>query len=124
MILLILYLKLNIHFFLSEAPTKGKRGRSKQELKEKTEAKKAKESVEETTCEASKEGVQEKTDEAPKKPKRKVDRFNGMTEAEVMTKTLPDILAYNLDFVIVSSWSMYLYTCFAWQKQIFRHIFD
>ncbi|XP_048885452.1 G/T mismatch-specific thymine DNA glycosylase-like [Brienomyrus brachyistius] len=85
----------------AQAPTKGKRGRSKQELKEKTKAKKAKESVEETTCEASREGLQEKTDAAPKKPKRKVDRFNGMTEDEVMTKTLPDILAYNLDFVII-----------------------
>ncbi|XP_018585619.1 G/T mismatch-specific thymine DNA glycosylase-like [Scleropages formosus] len=46
-------------------------------------------------------GKQEKIDEAFKKVKRKVDRFNGMTEAEVMTKTLPDILTYNLDFVII-----------------------
>ncbi|KAG9339925.1 hypothetical protein JZ751_022238 [Albula glossodonta] len=47
------------------------------------------------------EGKQEKIDEAFKKVKRKVDRFKGMTEAEVMTKTLPDILTPNLDFVII-----------------------
>ncbi|KAG7454374.1 hypothetical protein MATL_G00259060 [Megalops atlanticus] len=47
------------------------------------------------------EGKQEKIDEAFKKVKRKVDRFKGMTEAEVMTKTLPDILIPNLDFVII-----------------------
>ncbi|XP_064200616.1 G/T mismatch-specific thymine DNA glycosylase-like isoform X2 [Anguilla rostrata] len=56
--------------------------------------KKAKEAKEE-------EGKQEKIDEAFKKVKRKVDRFKGMTEAEVMTKTLPDILTQNLDFVII-----------------------
>jgi len=33
--------------------------------------------------------------------KRKHDRFKGMSEEEVMTKTLPDLLDYNLDYVIV-----------------------
>ncbi|XP_036374102.1 G/T mismatch-specific thymine DNA glycosylase-like isoform X1 [Megalops cyprinoides] len=84
------------------APTKGKRGRpqskaSNGEPKSKPgpKPKKAKEGEE------PKEGKQEKIDEAFKKVKRKVDRFKGMTEAEVMTKTLPDILTYNLDFVII-----------------------
>lgn len=34
--------------------------------------------------------------------KRKIDRFKGMSEEEVMKKTLPDLLDYNLDYVIVS----------------------
>lgn len=37
------------------------------------------------------------------KVKRKVDRFNGVSEAELLTKTLPDILTFDLDIVIVSS---------------------
>lgn len=32
-----------------------------------------------------------------------MDRFKGMTEEEVMKKTLPDLLDYNLDYVIVRS---------------------
>ncbi|KAG9340036.1 hypothetical protein JZ751_022147, partial [Albula glossodonta] len=32
---------------------------------------------------------------------RKTDRFNGMSVAEVMAKTLPDILTYNLDILII-----------------------
>lgn len=44
---------------------------------------------------------QEKIDENFKKVKRKVDRFKGMSEEEVMKKTLPDLLDYNLDYVIV-----------------------
>ncbi|XP_056137978.1 G/T mismatch-specific thymine DNA glycosylase-like [Lampris incognitus] len=47
------------------------------------------------------DGKQEKIDESFKKVKRKVDRFKGMTEEEVMTKTLPDLLDYNLDYVII-----------------------
>lgn len=47
------------------------------------------------------DGKQEKIDESFKKVKRKVDRFNGMSEEEVMTKTLPDLLDYNLDYVII-----------------------
>ncbi|KAJ8245358.1 hypothetical protein GJAV_G00269910 [Gymnothorax javanicus] len=50
--------------------------------------------------EGAAEGEQ-KIDEAFKKVRKKVDRFKGMTEAEVMTKTLPDILIPNLDFVII-----------------------
>lgn len=51
--------------------------------------------------EASADGKQEKIDESFKKVKRKVDRFKGMSEEEVMKKTLPDLLDYNLDYVIV-----------------------
>uniref|UniRef100_UPI003AADAD4A thymine DNA glycosylase, tandem duplicate 1 isoform X1 n=2 Tax=Centroberyx gerrardi TaxID=166262 RepID=UPI003AADAD4A len=47
------------------------------------------------------DGKQEKIDESFKKVKRKVDRFKGMSEEEVMTKTLPDLLDYNLDYVII-----------------------
>ncbi|XP_028814184.1 G/T mismatch-specific thymine DNA glycosylase isoform X2 [Denticeps clupeoides] len=36
-----------------------------------------------------------------KKPKRTLDRFNGMSVEEVMAKTLPDIIAYNLDILII-----------------------
>lgn len=50
---------------------------------------------------AQADGKQEKIDESFKKVKRKVDRFKGMTEEEVMKKTLPDLLDYNLDYVIV-----------------------
>ncbi|XP_064175453.1 G/T mismatch-specific thymine DNA glycosylase-like isoform X1 [Anguilla rostrata] len=46
-------------------------------------------------------GGEQKIDEVFRKVRRKVDRFKGMTEAEVMTKTLPDILTPNLDFVII-----------------------
>ncbi|KAG7281863.1 hypothetical protein CRUP_031112 [Coryphaenoides rupestris] len=51
------------------------------------------------------EGKQEKIDESFKKVKRKIDRFKGMSEEEVMTKTLPDLLEYNLDYVIGSACS-------------------
>ncbi|KAJ8249938.1 hypothetical protein COCON_G00231540 [Conger conger] len=44
---------------------------------------------------------QERPQEGGGKVKRKVDRFNGMSPEEVMTKTLPDILAYNLDILII-----------------------
>ncbi|XP_012673140.1 thymine DNA glycosylase, tandem duplicate 1 isoform X2 [Clupea harengus] len=49
------------------------------------------------------EGVdgQEKIDETFKKVRRKVDRFKGMSEEEVMSRTLPDILKDNLDYVII-----------------------
>uniref|UniRef100_A0A1A7WAP1 G/T mismatch-specific thymine DNA glycosylase n=1 Tax=Iconisemion striatum TaxID=60296 RepID=A0A1A7WAP1_9TELE len=52
-------------------------------------------------AEAQADGKQEKIDESFKKVKRKVDRFKGMTEEEVMKKTLPDLLDYNLDYVII-----------------------
>ncbi|XP_064174536.1 G/T mismatch-specific thymine DNA glycosylase-like isoform X2 [Anguilla rostrata] len=62
------------------APVKGKRGRPpSDELKAK----------------------QERAEDGCGKVKRKVDRFNGMSPEEVMTKTLPDILAYNLDMLII-----------------------
>ncbi|XP_070827783.1 thymine DNA glycosylase, tandem duplicate 1 isoform X1 [Chaetodon trifascialis] len=51
--------------------------------------------------EAQADGKQEKIDESFKKVKRKVDRFKGMSEEEVMKKTLPDLLEYNLDYVII-----------------------
>jgi thymine-DNA glycosylase len=40
------------------------------------------------------------TDALPVKKKR--DRFNGLTEDEVLAKLLPDHLDFNLDIVIVS----------------------
>ncbi|KAM9376633.1 G/T mismatch-specific thymine DNA glycosylase-like [Pholidichthys leucotaenia] len=52
-------------------------------------------------AEAQEDGKQEKIDESFKKVKRKVDRFKGMSEEEVMKKTLPDLLDYNLDYVII-----------------------
>uniref|UniRef100_A0A8C5WXC7 G/T mismatch-specific thymine DNA glycosylase n=1 Tax=Laticauda laticaudata TaxID=8630 RepID=A0A8C5WXC7_LATLA len=45
-------------------------------------------------------GKQEKITDSFK-VKRKVDRFNGVSEAELLTKTLPDILTFNLDIVII-----------------------
>lgn len=39
--------------------------------------------------------------EAAKKAKRILNRFNGMSVAEVMAKTLPDVLTYNLDILII-----------------------
>ncbi|KAG7221111.1 hypothetical protein INR49_017552 [Caranx melampygus] len=53
------------------------------------------------TTDAQADGKQEKIDESFKKVKRKVDRFKGMSEEEVMKKTLPDLLDYNLDYVII-----------------------
>ncbi|XP_059392799.1 thymine DNA glycosylase, tandem duplicate 1 isoform X2 [Carassius carassius] len=81
-----------------KAPAKGKRGRAaskepKAKGKPGPKPKKAKEAP-------SAEG-QEKIDETFKKVKRKVDRFKGMSEEEVMKKTLPDILIPNLDYVII-----------------------
>ncbi|XP_072181543.1 uncharacterized protein [Diadema setosum] len=51
----------------------------------------------------SKKVKQEKLTEKlkEKKPRRKVDRFNGMPEEEVVKRTLPDILVQNLDIVII-----------------------
>ena len=42
------------------------------------------------------------TDHVTVKKKRKIDRFKGMSEEEVLTRLLPDHLAPNLDIVIVS----------------------
>jgi hypothetical protein len=42
------------------------------------------------------------TDHMPvEKKKRKIDRFNGVAEEEVLLKTLPDRLAMDLDILIV-----------------------
>lgn len=54
------------------------------------------------------DGTQEKMDETVQKVRKKRDRFKGMTEDEVMSRTLTDILDYNLDYVIVSSTSVTL----------------
>lgn len=51
---------------------------------------------------AKSKGKQEKITDTFK-VKRKVDRFNGVSEAELLTKTLPDILTFDLDIVIVSN---------------------
>ncbi|KAJ8261700.1 hypothetical protein GJAV_G00157320 [Gymnothorax javanicus] len=60
-----------------QAPRKGKRGRPP------GKSSKAKQTVGEA------------------KSHRKMDRFNGMSVAEVMAMTLPDILTYNLDILII-----------------------
>lgn len=39
---------------------------------------------------------------AAKKAKRDLNRFNGMSVEEVMSRTLPDVIAHNLDILIVS----------------------
>ncbi|XP_043859147.1 G/T mismatch-specific thymine DNA glycosylase-like [Dromiciops gliroides] len=49
---------------------------------------------------AKSRGKQEKITDTFK-AKRKVDRFNGVSEAELLTKTLPDILTFDLDMVII-----------------------
>ena len=46
--------------------------------------------------------VEMSEEEAAKKAKRALNRFNGMSVAEVMAKTLPDVITYNLDILIVS----------------------
>lgn len=96
-------------FPLSIAPAKGKRGRPANKEPKEPKApkaprakpgpkpKKAKEDKDAPPAEG-----QEKIDETFKKVRRKVDRFKGMSEEEVMKKTLPDILIPNLDYVIVS----------------------
>lgn len=86
--------------FKPTAPAKGKRGRpaSKQpKAKPGPKPKKAKAENEGQPAEGA-----QKIDESFKKVKRKIDRFKGMSEEEVMKKTLPDILIDNLDYVIVS----------------------
>lgn len=40
--------------------------------------------------------------EASKKAKRVLNRFDGMSVDEVMARTLPDVIAPNLDILIVS----------------------
>jgi TDG/mug DNA glycosylase family protein len=76
-----------------EAPKGRKRKARTTEPKKPTESKKSNKSTK------SKEKQEKITDTF--KVKRKVDRFNGVSEAELLTKTLPDILTFNLDIVIV-----------------------
>ena len=38
----------------------------------------------------------------PEKVRKKIDRFNGMSEEEVSKRTLPDLITHNLDILIVS----------------------
>lgn len=90
-----------LSLFEHKAPTKGKRGRpASKEPKAKPGPKPKKAKAVKAGQQA--EGTQEKIDESFKKVKRKIDRFKGMSEEEVLKKTLPDILTYNLDYVIVS----------------------
>ncbi|XP_048356302.1 G/T mismatch-specific thymine DNA glycosylase isoform X1 [Sphaerodactylus townsendi] len=72
-----------------QATTKGRKRKTKSTEPKKPPAKAAKS-----------KGKQEKITDTFK-VKRKVDRFNGVTEAELLTKTLPDILTFNLDIVII-----------------------
>lgn len=83
---------------MQEEPTSGKRKRGKAEPKPKKSAAKTPKAPK--APKAPKSGKQEKITDAFK-VKRKVDRFNGVSEAELLTKTLPDILTFNLDIVII-----------------------
>ncbi|KAL8609908.1 hypothetical protein ACOMHN_016383 [Nucella lapillus] len=77
----------------AEPSIKGKRGRKK------------KNPTEESSSTPTKNGGAKQeliTDHMPvEKKKRKIDRFNGMPEEEVLLKTLPDRLAHNLDILII-----------------------
>ncbi|XP_061630073.1 G/T mismatch-specific thymine DNA glycosylase isoform X1 [Phyllopteryx taeniolatus] len=50
---------------------------------------------------AVKEEEEDASEAAAKKAKRTLNRFNGMSVAEVMAKTLPDVITYNLDILII-----------------------
>ncbi|XP_041794999.1 G/T mismatch-specific thymine DNA glycosylase isoform X2 [Chelmon rostratus] len=52
-------------------------------------------------AEEGKTQEEEEENEAAKKAKRALNRFNGMSVAEVMAKTLPDVITYNLDILII-----------------------
>ncbi|XP_029010543.1 G/T mismatch-specific thymine DNA glycosylase isoform X2 [Betta splendens] len=45
--------------------------------------------------------VEDDEAEASKKAKRVLNRFNGMSVDEVMARTLPDVITYNLDILII-----------------------
>ena len=61
-----------------------------------------------TNAVVKKEIKQEKlTDSMPTKKKR--DRFNGMSEEEVLKRTLPDHLCPNLDIIIVRTFLIYFF---------------
>ncbi|XP_053517589.1 G/T mismatch-specific thymine DNA glycosylase [Artibeus jamaicensis] len=78
-----------------------RRGRKRKTTQPKTpvEPKKPAEAKKSAKSTKSKEKQEKITDTF--KVKRKVDRFNGVSEAELLTKTLPDILTFNLDIVII-----------------------
>uniref|UniRef100_UPI00398EAFC3 G/T mismatch-specific thymine DNA glycosylase-like isoform X3 n=1 Tax=Pristiophorus japonicus TaxID=55135 RepID=UPI00398EAFC3 len=81
----------------AQAAPKRKRGRPPGQQKKKAEGAGAKRGK----TDGKSGGKQEKITNAFKTVKRKIDRFNGTSEAELMTKTLPDILTYGLDIVII-----------------------
>uniref|UniRef100_A0A2I2YZM4 G/T mismatch-specific thymine DNA glycosylase n=1 Tax=Gorilla gorilla gorilla TaxID=9595 RepID=A0A2I2YZM4_GORGO len=85
------------------APAPAPKGRKRKprttEPKQPVEPKKPVESKKSGKSAKSKEKQEKITDTF--KVKRKVDRFNGASEAELLTKTLPDILTFNLDIVII-----------------------
>ncbi|XP_042325369.1 G/T mismatch-specific thymine DNA glycosylase isoform X3 [Sceloporus undulatus] len=78
-----------------QAAVKGRKRRTKSSEPKKTTVK-----VPKVTKAAKSKGKQEKITDTFK-VKRKVNRFNGVSEAELLTKTLPDILTFNLDIVII-----------------------
>nr|XP_042119114.1 G/T mismatch-specific thymine DNA glycosylase isoform X2 [Peromyscus maniculatus bairdii] len=82
-----------------EAPKRRKRKTRASEPKDPVEPKKPAVSKKSGKSAKSKEKQEKITDTF--KVKRKVDRFNGVSEAELLTKTLPDILTFNLDIVII-----------------------
>ncbi|XP_058045713.1 G/T mismatch-specific thymine DNA glycosylase isoform X2 [Ahaetulla prasina] len=78
-----------------QATVKGRKRRNKS-----TEPKKSAAKPKPKPKPVKSKGKQEKITDSFK-VKRKVDRFNGVSEAELLTKTLPDILTFNLDIVII-----------------------
>ncbi|XP_041282765.1 G/T mismatch-specific thymine DNA glycosylase isoform X2 [Onychostruthus taczanowskii] len=82
-----------------EPPKEVKKGGRKRKAKE-TEPKQPKKPAAKKEKPAKSKGKQEKITDTFK-VKRKVDRFNGVSEAELLTKTLPDILTFDLDIVII-----------------------
>ncbi|GAB1295455.1 G/T mismatch-specific thymine DNA glycosylase [Apodemus speciosus] len=82
-----------------EAPKRRKRKTRAAEPQDPVEPKKPAATKKSAKSAKSKEKQEKITDAF--KVKRKVDRFNGVSEAELLTKTLPDILTFNLDIVII-----------------------
>ncbi|XP_054973929.1 G/T mismatch-specific thymine DNA glycosylase [Sorex araneus] len=91
---------------MPEAPRGRKRKPRATQTKKPAEPKK-KAAEPKKPAEAKKSGKSKKSKDKQEKitdafkVKRKVDRFNGVSEAELLTKTLPDILTFNLDIVII-----------------------
>ncbi|NXU87144.1 TDG glycosylase, partial [Xiphorhynchus elegans] len=85
-----------------EPPKEVKKGGRKRKAKatEPKQPKKPAAKKEKKEKPAKSKGKQEKITDSFK-VKRKVDRFNGVSEAELLTKTLPDILTFDLDIVII-----------------------